>query len=689
MQNNKPNFSKCNNSSFCAKIIFIVFMIIIMIIRPVSFFNIQNPIIPHAIRSIGFSSNPQMNVLQSDRVELSFCGIFESSTEHVDLEHAQEYSGIHCPACGVQMFSRKDCMELVEKSKTCTNAQDLANLIMENKKFIPNNYKDIIEDIESIESIEDMTIPQFRKYIACRAYKRKRKNIHEAESYLKKFSKSFPEEKQKEAKSVLSEIHTRQSYATQKDKIEKFLKVLETPYEQERIAKANTLKKVLITDSYYRIFEPANIKKIPESDFSRLIVYRLFNPSVCHENKISKYPNHENLPNNRVLICGSCSNNQSKTVFWTKEDNYNLKENMKLYLTDMAYLMGTGKIEESRSYIGAFCAAAGKLSKYNLCFTNEEIASMRNLKRVVARHEEFAPIEQTKYDIPCADCGSIMLPHSKRKEIERELKQCSNPYEYSLVLLKNKKYIGVRSKVLADIFLTIVNNNPEINNEEFVKIYKEREQDYYNKSIIGVYKNYLRHKEYYSNIFTPEQADAYDKFGKRFITYFKEGKFEDGMLKPMYEACLYDLDLEKHPVKPIFSLLRDVKNISYRHQIAKSNNEGIFPDKDGVYTILFNLFKFNVATADHLVANNKGGEKSKDNLIGLCKCCNTAKAQVAPNNWYTDNKKVGENLKKQMLIIDRMAKNGDIEGYDDWAKDISQKLYELTYGRLDLRKDFE
>ncbi len=689
MRNNELKFSNCNNLYICAKFLFTLFNNKAMLIKPISFFNIQNPINLPSVRNSNFVTYAHLNELQSDRVELSFCGIFEDSTNPVDIEHAREHSGIHCPSCGVQMFSRKDCMELVEQSKNCKNAQDLANLIMKNKNYIPKNYKHITEDIESIEHIEDMSIRQFRNYIAARAFKRKRQNIHEVEKYLKRSFEFFPEEKQKAAKEALSEIHTHQSYATQKDKIEKVLQILNPSEEQTRLIKANTLKKVLITDSYFRIFEPANIKKIPIEDYPSLITYRLFNPSVSYEIPISKYPNHKNLSNNRTLICGSCNNNQIGKAFWTSKDNDVLKENIKQYLTDMAYLMGSGEIEDSKVYTSAFCSVVKKISKYNLEFSEDEILSLKNLQRAAARHEGFTPIEQTKYDIPCAACGSIMLPHSKRKEIEQELKQCSTPYEYSLVLRKNEKYIGVRTKVLADMFLNIVDKKPNITNKEFVELYKKNEQDYYEKSIMAVFKNYVRSGKYYSKVFTPEQQEYYNNFGVRFKDYFNSGKFDDGMLRPMYDACLYDIDFDKHPVKPIFSFLRDIKNISYRHQIARSNDSGSFSDKDGVYTILFNLFKFNVATADHLVANVKGGEKNKDNLIGLHKCCNYVKSQVGVNNWYTEDKRIGENLKKQLTVIDEMAKNGDLEGYDDWAKNISQKLYDLTYGRLDLRKDFE
>ena len=35
-----------------------------------------------------------------------------------------------------------------------------------------------------------------------------------------------------------------------------------------------------------------------------------------------------------------------------------------------------------------------------------------------------------------------------------------------------------------------------------------------------------------------------------------------------------------------------------------------------------------------------------------------------------------------------MSKDGDIEGYDNWAKGIADVLYDLTYNKFDVRDKF-
>ena len=114
-----------------------------------------------------------------------------------------------------------------------------------------------------------------------------------------------------------------------------------------------------------------------------------------------------------------------------------------------------------------------------------------------------------------------------------------------------------------------------------------------------------------------------------------------------------------------------------------------YNDKDGVYSLLFRLFQQNVATADHLVPEIKGGEGDKYNLIGLCKSCNKLKSRKDVNNWYSENKKLADNLKKQLIVVNNMSKSGQLDGYEDWAEKIAQKVYELTYHRLDLRNQID
>ena len=100
---------------------------------------------------------------QNDRAEFSFTGIFESSNIPIRLEQAQEHSGIHCPNCGIAMLSKHDYDCIVKKTMNASNAEQLVNIIKNNKKFVPTRFSQIFDDIESLQNFEQMSIPQFRE----------------------------------------------------------------------------------------------------------------------------------------------------------------------------------------------------------------------------------------------------------------------------------------------------------------------------------------------------------------------------------------------------------------------------------------------------------------------------------------------------------------------------------------------
>jgi hypothetical protein len=171
--------------------------------------------------------------------------------------------------------------------------------------------------------------------------------------------------------------------------------------------------------------------------------------------------------------------------------------------------------------------------------------------------------------------------------------------------------------------------------------------------------------------------------------YIQKKAYLDDELITYYNMCLNPLDIEKAPVKAIYAFTTQVKRAIITHRITTSENKLSNRKENPIYTIVFNIFKTNIATADHLLATSKGGSESTDNLIGLCKTCNKIKSQKDVKTWIIDNKRVAKNIEKQLKVIDKMAKNKQIEGFDDWAEKISQKIYIMTEGKIDIRKEFE
>ena len=181
----------------------------------------------------------------------------------------------------------------------------------------------------------------------------------------------------------------------------------------------------------------------------------------------------------------------------------------------------------------------------------------------------------------------------------------------------------------------------------------------------------------------------YDLFRLLVKDYINSEAYLDNELITYYTKCLEPLNLEKAPVKAIYAFTTTAKQIILAHRITSIENKISKRKEDPIYSIVFNMFKMNVATADHLIATSKGGDDSVDNLIALCKTCNKIKSKKDVRTWIIDNKRVKNNIANQMRVIDNMAKYGEINGFDNWASNISDKLYKLTEGKIDLREEFK
>ena len=72
---------------------------------------------------------------------------------------------------------------------------------------------------------------------------------------------------------------------------------------------------------------------------------------------------------------------------------------------------GPENFENNKSYIHYLVNFLERISKQNISFDSREVGSLLKVGRIASRHQEFVPIVQTKVDVPCAGCGSTMLPH--------------------------------------------------------------------------------------------------------------------------------------------------------------------------------------------------------------------------------------------------------------------------------------
>ena len=536
-----------------------------MIILPVKIFDLHknsNIIQDNTIQnSPAYITKPYCQ----DKLELSFTGFFENATEPVRLDQAKEISGIHCPVCGIQMLSEKTYENILKKAENADNAQDFVNILKENQEYIPKHLKRIIKDSQNIENLEGMSIKDYYSEMNLRSYLSKQVIIHKIRDDLKEYANwlKLPQEQNEKAHEIVDKIHTKQKYSTFSSFIDEYIKFLNLHDDAANQIKIKTLKPVVQANDYYLLFHVLKSSEMTDKEISHNIARYIFTKSVNTEIPMDHIPNHKGLPNNKVLICKNCDIMQCKNHFLHDTGNPKLKSYMNSYLADIAYLIGHNKMEQSKEYIPSFCYNVTRITRGKIFFTEQEIKSLKNLQHSASRHEIFAPIQQSKTDIPCADCGSVLLTHEMRKHIEDEMRDCKNIQDYSNLLNKYDKYVGSYAKPYVNMFQSTIKDNPDISKEEFIEIFQRKADRFAERRFKKALEEYKQHRQYYVTHGTPEQLKNYDIFKINVNEYIKSKAYLDNELITYYNKCIQPLNLDNAPVKAIYEFTTKAKQIIY------------------------------------------------------------------------------------------------------------------------------
>lgn len=636
-----------------------------------------------------------------DTFECSFTGNISDNSEwtkfsvkSLDLSPAAHSHGIHCPACGVEMLPEEEFDKLVEKSKSVYTTKALVSLIKAHKHSIPANMQKILAHTDSEKDLSK-SIHEFFAEHAIEAKYEKQHAFQNSKDYLVDISQTFPSALKNDVDNIVESVTEDETYQSYRGKI---IDLILSP-DIENFVKDDimhrSLAEVRATSSYNAVFNIPDSETLAPNELATQIVTNLFKYSVMKPAKIQTSDKYINNKNNDIFLCSRCERSKKKNMYMDFNclDNIELtKDNIKMYLLDISRLMGNGVLEYNPYYINNFCFVSNKLSKGVLTYDKTEIDRLKKAALIISRHDSFAPIEQDSIIIPCACCGSGMLPHSKRREIRLDLMDANKPIQYANVLKKYEDYVGMYTRDLVDDIYELVEEKPQISNHEFAKIIAKKADIRSGEQTKEVVAFFDKHKNFLLRSLGNKQKQYLIDFDKRLKDYLAQGGFDDYNYTNLFNALIGNTNLpfdSTVATKPIYVLLEDLKRVAYMNSLAKINEYSDQIDKDPAYTIVYNIFKADVATGDHFIAAYNGGEGDKENLIGLCKACNFLKGRKSAATWFSQNHTVRQNFHKQLLVVDQMSQDGLIEGYEGWAKRRAEQLYELSNGLYDKRDLFE
>ena len=219
--------------------------------------------------------------------------------------------------------------------------------------------------------------------------------------------------------------------------------------------------------------------------------------------------------------------------------------------------------KQDKFYFNNFAFYVGKLSRGQIELSNVEIDRIHTLRAMIKRREPFAPIEQTKIDVPCACCSSTMLPHAKRLNIQADLFKANSLSDYANLLKKYDKFVGHYAADYRDIFLNIVNQNPNISMEDFLIEFDKKVEKFAKYEVILALEDFDDSIEYLKSEGTPEQLKLATTIRERMHKYIASGMFADYNYTNLLRNVLGDIDLDcPECSKGVYVLLDDMKKVA-------------------------------------------------------------------------------------------------------------------------------
>ena len=613
----------------------------------------------------------------------------------LDLSPAVELGDVHCPCCGVKTLSEDKYNTLLKIAEGIETPKDLIQFFKANEAYIPVNMREcIFRDSSKFIDEPSLTVRDYFKDSKQLAFHTRHYYISKVNKFLTDYASLLGEGSLKTAVCDTNErLNPSGSYYEFKNLMFELTSHEDFGVNEKDYFFNHLYKNVRSANLNFGVYDIHGTSEMAPGEISKLWAAKLFKHSLITQTKMHNYKLGNDVVNNSVLVCNSCSIKAGKNQFldFSGITDYNeAKFLMFSYLSNIARMMGEGKIHPNKYYFTNFTYYVNKLSRGTIQFTDSDIEKLLKLRSISYNRDTFAPIDQAEVDIPCACCGSTLLPHSKRLDIQLDLIRANSLGEYAEILTKYDKYIGQYSREFKDLFLDIYQNNPNLTEDEFLSEFTRRSKSLLDKEVNVALKGYDQNLRYIRNNGSQSEYNLMTIVKNRTLDYLKEGNFKDYNYSNYLNTVFYGIDLDSDFCsKGVYMLLNDMKTIAYKSTMIFPNDKYDNDDKSPLYTLLFNIFKTDVATAGHLVAPKKGGDNSKENTIGLCKGCNVIKSNKSVEAWYTQLLPIRVNFRKHLHVIDEMSKSGKIEGYEDWAKHVADSMYALTRGRYNLRDEFE
>lgn len=613
------------------------------------------------------------------------CEQCEKQTFQNQLENL---SGVHCPSCGTVMLNKSEYENLLKQAKNVKNPLEFVNFLNENNKHINPTYNHLIKTFNKLtEQNPDLSFNDLLAITKSIANKRILNHINnDIETLNKLIEKNELSENDKQL--VLLCITQLNDFKNCDKKDISYIKykeilqntILKTEYEKKFDFYLNAKEKFKQKLSERHILNYANNHETSEEKAYELIK-NIFEGSISKYQEINKFNKNPNANFSKILLCQNCQQHDATINNMLHADNAK-KENYNQYIDDIAEKTVNEEISDIR-YPITLNGFVSKISRKNL--NRESSPSLKKLRTKIFYQSNPQDFDLTTVEgIPCACCGKPTITHKKRLEIFEQIEQVNSREEYLKIIEENKEFIRKRYIPIINYLESLLSTN--LSDEEIIDELRRFGASYLNHKLQQNvdYMNHIIDISKHSPDNSKYIKQYIEAVNKEFLNLPSDNQFPYKKYNQLINDTIRCMDGKtKH--KYIERLKFSIKNIFVANHVLYPPPR-IYDKFDSPLKIIIqDTFKSSVATKDHFVAKHNSGSNDKENLIVLCKSCNSYKSDSKTNSWLRRTPEFKQNIQKQIDFIQDKINNGELDSSNiEYLSNLQKNLYFITNGDVEI-----
>ncbi|MBQ8634743.1 hypothetical protein IJ425_01140, partial [bacterium] len=375
---------------------------------------------------------------------------------------------LHCPICGVSTLSKEKFEEI--KNGSYPTSRDLANVLRTNKRYVPIQLRGLVADFDQFSSRN----PELPSHIAIQIL---RKNLEFTdnlkimrlkEGLVKTACKSnFNEQDLKKLDNIFGVLNQFQNkkinYAACKNKVVEIMNTMENSEAQVIFKKSRDVLKSIMMENF--CLSAHNAKELSPEERVNIFLSKTFTNSVRDTMYMkSKSEKYDNEP---FVACAGCKNNRTSIIDPVLPANKSM-QNIAKYFDDIYSSPFLDKDLQDHTIKVKYAAQMISKGAVNTTkLTSSKFEKVKNdLHNTEIKEHSFELVNEE--GIPCASCGITMLTYNQKEKIRVEINNAKDIFELQEIIHKYSDYIKPLYQKAYAIFDKLLEENPNITDEEMM-----------------------------------------------------------------------------------------------------------------------------------------------------------------------------------------------------------------------------